>query len=288
MVEYKVSNLTDTVIYGAIDNQQNTITVYVPFYYNLSIIDPLIKVEDGAKLKDEILPVELGSTSQTYTVIGADGSQKVYKLIIVEQNTPSLELIYNDPSNLVTYPLGTLPIIRGNLFSRNPQNLNVSLVAKSSSKVIPLDNSTAQIFLSTDDGLYTMQYINIPADADTGYFDVNVKFLGHDVKLGQPVHIIHRQPYVTTPSVTVKQGDNLTYNAYQSLLLNLKSVKATLGGKVYDFAIVSSNALSVTIKVPDDFPVGVYTAFADRPRITFEFEGWAPHVGTQAMTVTAK
>ncbi len=43
ILSFKVVNLTDTVIYGAIDDIDNTITVYIPFYYGLTVIDPRIE-----------------------------------------------------------------------------------------------------------------------------------------------------------------------------------------------------------------------------------------------------
>src|SRR6186713_2843848 len=70
MTSYKVTNLADTVIYGAIDNIENTITVYVPFYYGMSVIDPTITLDAGAKLSEEAEPVSVTDTTQTYTVKG--------------------------------------------------------------------------------------------------------------------------------------------------------------------------------------------------------------------------
>jgi len=60
ILEYKVTNLpNDDVIYGAIDNEANTITVYLPYYYGLLVIDPTIKVANGASLTEEILKTDV-------------------------------------------------------------------------------------------------------------------------------------------------------------------------------------------------------------------------------------
>jgi hypothetical protein len=66
ILEYKVTNLpNDEVIYGAIDNEANTITVYVPYYYGLLVIDPSITLSNGASIAEEILPVKTDEKNQT-------------------------------------------------------------------------------------------------------------------------------------------------------------------------------------------------------------------------------
>ncbi|WP_286754682.1 MULTISPECIES: hypothetical protein [Sphingobacterium] len=85
IIEYKVTNLpNDEVIYGAIDNEKNVITVYLPYYYGLLVIDPTIKVANGASLTEEILPVKTDEKNQTYTVKSATGTTRTYSLKITK------------------------------------------------------------------------------------------------------------------------------------------------------------------------------------------------------------
>ena len=286
MLEYKVSNLADTVIYGAINNLENTITVYVPFYTNLSIIDPRIKVEEGARLEGEILPVAINDSSKTYTVTSADGRQRVYKLRIVSQNTPGLELAFLDATALNTFPLAQLPIITGNFLSTNRQAARVILKHRTSGKQFELDKNSGQISVTGNGSEYALQQVSLPANIDTGYFDVQVKFLGHEVTLAEPVHVIHRQPRFSIAAITASPGDEITYTTFNSVVLGLQAVTVSLAGKIYDCAIISSDLQSVTIKLPDDLPPGIYTDYEKRPTVTFSFDGWAHQASLQPMTIS--
>ncbi|HEX8021706.1 MAG TPA: hypothetical protein VF500_17285, partial [Mucilaginibacter sp.] len=92
ILEYKVVNVQDTVIYGAVDNIENTITVYIPYYYGLTVIQPKITLDANATLTTSAEPVSVDNTGQTYTVKGGDGTTRTYKLNIVQQNTANLTL----------------------------------------------------------------------------------------------------------------------------------------------------------------------------------------------------
>ena len=136
ILSFKVTNLTDTLIYGAIDDIDNTITVYVPFYYGLTLIDPEIELSEGATLAEEALPVNIGETA-TYNVTGADGSKRAYKLSIVLQSTPPLNALWA-VSNLTIYPRSNMPSVKGNFWARNKALLRLVLRNQANDKTINL------------------------------------------------------------------------------------------------------------------------------------------------------
>lgn len=288
ILEYKVTNLTDTVIYGAIDHTDHTITVYVPYYYGLSLIDPEIKVSTGAKIQGEVLPVLLDTKNTTYAVQGADGSKSTYTLIIVQQNTPGLTLQWflGGSSGLlspIAYPKSLLPSIQGNFLSTNSSLVKLSLLAAKTNKTIALTSENSGLQPSGNTYTYTSQAL--PADIDTGYYNVRVQFLGHDVTLSQPLHVIHRQPDLLMPSREVKQGATIVFDSFNSVFVGLKAARVTVGGKTYSLPIVSFNPLQMTLRIPDDFPVGKYYYAAG---YSFDFEGWPAVNKTGDLTVIAK
>jgi hypothetical protein len=283
VTSYKVVNLPDTVIYGAIDNIEKTITVYVPFYYNMAVIDPEITLSNGAKLSERALPVSVNAQDVKYTVIGADGSTNIYTLKIVNQSISSLEVGWLTTDAQVANPVGVLPSIKGNFQSRNAQAVSVELAKQGSSVKVNLVMDAAG--LEPSGNSYTLFNPPIPATVDTGYYDVTVSFAGHTAKLTKPVHIVFQQPDLLIPSREVKQGGEINFNPFNTVFVGLKSASVTVNGQSYPLTIVSYDRLNMTLKTPDNLPVGVYNYTAI---YNFEFEGWPVVSKVGALTVTSK
>jgi len=285
ILEYKVTNIPDTVIYGAVDEADHTITVYVPFYYGLTLIDPAIIVSEGAHLGEETLPVAIDAGDITYTVKGPDGSSNVYTLKIIQQGTPALVLKWADASGPTAYPNSTLPGVGGNFYTRNMALTTWSLTDTVTGKIITLPK-VSDNFLLFDSTYWTPGNVPVPADIDTGYYKVGVHFLEHVASLDVPVHIVFKQP---TPgsfigSRTAKQGDTVSYNAFQSVFINPASVTVTLDGTVYDLPIVSYTRTVINLKIPDDLPVGDH----ENVRFRFSFTGWGVPITRGNLTINAK
>jgi len=285
ILAYKVTNIPDTVIYGAVDEVEHTITVYIPFYYGLALIDPEITVSEGARLAGEAVPVPIDADSVTYTVKGADSSSNLYALKIMLQGTPALVLKWADASGPTAYPNSTLPAAGGNFYTRNMALATWFLTDKVTGNVITLPK-VSDNFLLFDSTYWTPGNIPVPADIDTGYYKVGVSFLGHKASLDVPVHIVFKQP---TPgsfigSRTVKQGDTVSYNAFQSVFVNPASVTVTLNGVVYDLPIVGYTRTMIDLKVPDDLPVGDY----ENVRFRFSFTGWGVPITRGNLTINAR
>ncbi|RAV28320.1 hypothetical protein [Sinomicrobium soli] len=285
--EYKVSNIPDNIVYGTIDNIENTITVYLPYYYSLDVIDPEITLAEGATLEEEILPVSVNDTTQIYTVNGDDGNIRTYRLDIVQQNPSSLTVDYNSLSDTATefasYPNATTTL-KGNLFSVSTATLEVTLIDSINEKEIPADLSSTMITAGAEE--YTFPII-IPAEADSGYYDIRVKFLGNTCILPKPIHLKYRSPQAVTGSSTVIQGGNYTINAKSGyVFLEATSVTVNLAsGDNINLPIVSESRKQIIVKIPDDFPLG---ATGTRPW-TFEYSGWTDAIIQNfGLTVQAK
>ncbi|PRD55811.1 hypothetical protein [Sphingobacterium gobiense] len=297
IVEYSVNNVpAGTSLYGAIDDEKKTITLYVPFYLGLELIDADITVSPGAKLQEEILPIPIDTEDQTYTVIATDGSTNTYTLLIVSQNTPDLEAvwgIYNYPAIQPTaYPVGILPYIHGNFYSNNINLIKLTLVSRNTQKAVQLNTREGRAALApllTGDEPYRYRIANltIPMDIDTGYHDVKIAFLGHQVTLADPINIQYRSPRINYSSgKAMQQGGEVVYNATpQYLILEPTSVKATYmeSGTTYDFPIVKYDMESVTLKVPDNIPTG-------RISVIFQttYKNWPTTTNSTSITVTPK
>jgi hypothetical protein len=282
ITEYKITNLQDTVLYASIDHVERVITAYLPFGFELSVIDPEIKVSDGSALKEEIVPVSVDDTTTSYTVLAPDGQTATYKLNIVILGPPSLHLSWQAPGT-DAYPNGVLPLITGNFYSTNASLAKMELISISTGAETSLLLNDAYITASSK-GRYNYANALIPYNIDTGYYKVSVHFFGNQTILKDELHIIHRQPNVVMPSKNVKQGDEITYQALNSVILGLKKVSVTVNGNKYDLPVIKYDLKELTIKIPDDFPIG------EHGYVPFEldFEGWASVNREAKLIVNAK
>lgn len=276
ITEFKVVNLPDTVIFGSIDPIEKSITVYIPYYYGLAVIDPEIKVSDGARLVEEVLPVNMNETNVSYTVKAKDGGTQVYKLKIVQQNTPDLTVSW--PTNRVYNPRTTLSIF-GDFRATGNGLAKVHLISVKTGKETLLDGG----ILTTGSGLYQYNLIlETPADIDTGYYKGRVSFLGH-VKALPEIHIVYRQPDVLISSKEVKRGDEIVYTAaLETVIVGLKSVNVTIGGIIYDLPIKKYDRTSITLTIPADFPLGEHLYVP----LKILFDNWTTLNKSASFTVT--
>lgn len=282
ILEYKVTNLPDTVITGIIDNTDNTVTVYVPYYYGMTIIDPEIKLSDGATLTDPILPVKIEDNTQTYTVKGVDGSTNTYKLNIVQQNPPTLTLAWTKTAS--TYPLGRVPNINGNFLTTNAALVKITIISVKTDIETALNTSASGILLDAQGG-YKYDGGLIPATIDTGYYKVRVDFLQKSVELPEPLLIAYRPPSVTASARIVKQGEDFELGATVGyMILGLKAVKATINGITYNLPIKSYTYDKMTLTIPEDVPLMTSATC----KYTFEYDNWPTTTSTSFLTVTPK
>jgi hypothetical protein len=297
ILEYKVTNIPDSVIYGAIDNEHNTIDVYLPFYYGLTLIDPEIALSTGARLMEEAAPVLIdadttgectymlnGGKQVTYTVKGFDGGTHTYTLKVWQQCAPPLAVTWGNLNDRTGYPNNMLPTVQGNFYTRNMALATWLLTDTVTGKIITLPKVSGNFSLT--DSTYWSASVPIPADADTGYYKVSVRFSGQKASIIQPVHIIFKQP---TPgsfigSRTARQGDTISYTALSSVFVDPTAVTIAIPDGTIALPIVSFTRTEIRVKIPEDFPVGEY----ENVRFRFSFTGWGVPITRGNLTVNPK
>lgn len=260
ILSYKVTNLNDSSIIGAIDENTHTITVYLPFYYGLDVIDPALELSNGAQLASESQPVPVLSDTTTYTVMGADKSTTVYHLkIVIQQDVLKLSSVYA----FSPYDGDVFTVAGGISVLANFNTLNFNLVkvtlTGAGNKQYPLEIDPANTRMIVGDAGYGAGPYTVPNTLDSGIYHVSVTLNGLQTDWPAPIHLVYPTTVLATASPEVKQGDTFTVMAVpNSMINNITAAVYEAGGKSYSFSIVSQDRKSVILKVADDFPAGVY------------------------------
>jgi len=285
ITEYKVP-VSDGTIAGVIDESDKTITVYLPFYYQLDVIDPQITVSDGAKLNTIIEPVDVMSETTTYTVTGNNNSTTTYKLKIEIQQLGPLVVI--EPSTATTttgWAIGSKTIsIQGNFNTTDATKIKVSLIG--SDKVehaLIISGQTASvtpIILATGK-TYMLTNLQIPQDLPDGEYKVRVKILHLTGETTYPIKLIYGRPLIDYKVITAKQGETFTINTTSEVFYNFQELSILVGGQKTLLPIVSYSRTEAIIRIPENIPVGTYTP-------TVLFQGWAASTLNWPINVTAK
>lgn len=318
ILEYKVTNSTDT-LYGAIDNIKNTITLYIPYYVGIDHVVPDIKIAADAKLLDAagnvinldggILPVPVDTTGYTYTVLGSDNSKRTYTLVLqIAPHPDALKVGYLiktgtiqvNYDTAVTKPVYSRIPLYGN-FGSTSANAKFTLTHQKTGKVY---TDILKVYDVTPGTNYYTMTVDINANADSGYYNVEVKHQGRTAKL-QPLHLIYQRPVYTNVKSTqaYAPGDTVVFPVKESgVNMGLERVymrfwkdgftysgsypstfPASLFGQELDMKIVSSTRTEVKAIFPDvpDGAVGsyVYSITFSYPGIGFYFSykdetGW--------------
>jgi hypothetical protein len=278
ILEYKVTNLQDTVIYGAIDDMEKSITVYIPFYYNLSVIDPEIKLSSGATLAEKTAPVEVDKQDVVYNVRGTDGSTATYELKVVLQNPGKLKIKEaSTATNTAVYYPNDLITISGNFYASDASVVQSFLVAKKGNTEIPVNYGTVYSSHNLEsDGTvnYSLAYQTLRPTIDSGLYYIKVKVFGQTATSQYPVRISYKQPDFLPLSRELRQGESFYYNVPQgNVLTSVKSVSIEdKNGTFIPITIESYTRTQLNLKIPDNFPVGNYSGY----RIKLEFDTWNP------------
>jgi len=280
---FKVINLPDTSISAVLDHIENTITVYVPYYYAMEIIQPEIKLDPNARIKEVVEPVLITNNTTQYTVVAADGKERQYKLIIIQQNTPELVLKWPDDSPKVA-PSEAIVIV-GNFLSTSKATLRMELIHNTTKKSHLVDVSDANLLANTAFQDYTLSQIINPA-LDSGYYTVKVGFLGHNVTMDKPLQVYYKKPAVGPfwSTVTVARGETVKCIADRSLFINLNTVKATVNGVDYSIPVKSYTRQEALLTIPDDFPLGDLGSVP----FTLNFGDWEPTTVQVPLVIQAK
>jgi hypothetical protein len=130
ILSYKVTNVPDAAIYGAIDDEKGTITLILPYYYFLTAIQPEIKVSEGATvtpgngvLIDDITKRLSDGTKVAYVVTGKDGSKATYNLVLTTQQPDiAVDELSPDPANPIVLYHSDPSTFQFNFFSITGKN----------------------------------------------------------------------------------------------------------------------------------------------------------------------
>ena len=287
ITEFKVA-VSDGNIFGAIDETDKTITLYLPYYYELDVIEPVIKLSAGAKLSETLAPVEVLDTKKTYTVIAADQSTSTYKLIIkLNQISPLVLTELSTATTISTMAVGAYDVrVQGNFNVSDLKKIKAYLVDKADKEyeLTPsLSLGTPGISVAIIGGIktYTYGYLQVPQTLDTGTYRVRVKVQALTAETKYPVKVVYGRPGINYGPVTVKQGETFKINSSQIIFHDFKEFYIMVNGQKTLLPIVSYTRTEAVIRVPDTVPPGVYTP-------TASFGTWPLSALNWSVTVTAK
>lgn len=287
IVEYAVP-VSDGNILGVIDDTDHTITVYLPFYYELNVIDPKIKLDAGATLKENSVPVDVLNDKITYTVIGTDKTTTIYKLVIkIQQNNPLVISELSTESYIREYALNDVFSfgVTGNFYTNDIQKIKTFLLNKKTGKETALPANSGTRITIFGDGNYSLSPLQIIPSIDTGLYYVKVNKLGLTTQNKYPIRIKYIDPVITVITAsTFKQGETLTIIPAASVFVHFTSFTVKINGKDIDFPIVSYSRTEAVIKIPDtmipaDYGLVNYTA---------KFSGYNDYKQTIRLVVTPK
>ena len=170
IISYKVQSPTRDGIYAAVNDGDNTITVYLPYFYALNFIEvAAIGLPAGTTISpaiDELVPV-FPNTPFTYTVTAADKTTRTYtvkvivlqeKLVINELSTASVTRTYAFNFGAGTLANVFFEITGSNMVpSADYTTLHLMDAASGGNEVLVFSPYTAGLLLSTNMG-YLYQY----------------------------------------------------------------------------------------------------------------------------------
>ena len=140
MLEYKIVNVQGDPIIGTINDEDSSITVYLPFYLQLLTLEPEITVSTGATvspasgtLVEDLLDVFRNGREIKYIVTGKDGSKKTYTLNINVQQPPVVLEELSTADNIRNYNVRSTTLslritLQGSGFSENRQLMKMEMV----------------------------------------------------------------------------------------------------------------------------------------------------------------
>ncbi|WP_437921297.1 hypothetical protein [Sphingobacterium sp. LRF_L2] len=312
IIEFKITNSTQE-LYGAIDNNENTIRLYVPFYLGVDFLTPSITLETGAILVDEegneinldggVDPIAIGDTAY-YHVRSADSVTRHYTFI--QQYLPFSEaLTAGYTTSMIDSVAKAASVtqyinIYGN-FASTSTNARFTFTNKETG--VEYKNFTRVVSMSPSEAYYTMVTEIVP-EAIAGEYEVSVEHQGRSTKLPD-MNLTYSMPYPTffSSSASYAIGDTITFTpsyataggggVYLDLdriylrILNTATVPAGFNTDLYgteiEFEIASVTRREVKIIVPETLATGVYGSTSNAMVFYFDYAestGWAKGVRT--------
>jgi len=285
IVAYKVP-VADGAISGAIDESDKTITVYIPFYYQLDVIDPEVTLAEGARLQGEIEPVEVLDSTVTYTVQGADNSTSTYKLVIVlQQIAPLVIQEASTETTIANWGVGANTIqLQGNFNTNDAAKITAYLVSEDGLET-PLSPRGAagmprvSVSMMGDHKLYTFGQLGVPQTLDTGLYKIKVKVQALSAESQYPIRLVYQRPNIDHHTINVKSGESFTIKTSSNVFHDFQEFSITINGEKVLLPIESYTRTEAIIRVPNNLPPGQYYP-------TALFGGFSPFRTNWPVTVT--
>jgi len=209
ITEYKIVNVQGDPIYGTIHDADSSIEVYLPFYKQLVVLEPEIKVSAGATVQpgtgtliENLLEVFQKGRDIKYAVTGKSGKKKTYTLKITVQQPPlTLKELSNSATDIKSYDIAmsvnfsSINIsLKGTGFHENHDLMKVVLVDEAGKEYFPLAMSVTN---TNDLNAISFSLINYMANPDpvlaslpaTGLYKVRVYAYSKQVTTAFPIRI---------------------------------------------------------------------------------------------------
>lgn len=257
ILEYRVTNAT-RVLFGAIDNENNSITVYIPYYLGIEYLNAEIKLDEGAKLLDSegneinldggLDPIRVGSDTIRYTVVPASGSPRTYSVVQnVLSHGDSLQATYAELAEgedvLLRAANQTITIV-GNFESSN-STAQFYLTNKATGEV---HDSLIVTTLMTpgNDGYRLDAYIS--PYADPGEYTVRIAHQGRSTDLPD-LKVFHTQ----YPVYSIRLASSVHWTPGDTARFTI-----TLGSELWPSVMKPMDRMYMKIRPNDAFERGPY------------------------------
>lgn len=265
LLSFKVLTVDGELI-GAVDQSNKTITIYVPFYYEFDVIDPIITVSEGARLKEEVLPVSVLADGIQYTVIGADKSETVYTLTVkLQQLTPLTLRELSSSTSTADMVIGANNIkVYGSFNTTDASKITIYIVDQEGNEYPTNANtgfgpaSVAVTQNSSGVKEYSFGNIQIPQTLIPGLYYIRAKVLGQTGTAVYPVRMVWGLPTFKYATITVKATEIFKLETANAALNDIRRVYFLINGEEKDLEIVSQTYKDVVVRVPADIPPGSY------------------------------
>lgn len=208
ITEYKIVNVQGDPIYGTVHDADSSITVYLPFYKQLIVLEPEIKVSAGATVQpgtgtliEDLLDVFQKGRELKYAVTGKSGKKKTYTLKIMVQQPPLTLKELSSATDVKTYAISTsinfssINIeLKGTGFHENHELVKVVLVDETGKEYPPFNISTTN---TNDLNSISISLVNYTATPDpllvalpaTGLYKVRVYSYAKQATTTFPIRI---------------------------------------------------------------------------------------------------
>lgn len=202
ILTYEVANAADP-IYGAVNDKDSTIKVYLPYFYYLTALEGKVTVPAGATvtpasgtLLKNVPAIANGDTTVYYDVTAADGSTARYKLLI-DTRQPELVVdelttdpkaptaFYSSVMYSPTTPIHSFLILTGENIFKNAKGdrlAEVTFIAEDGAEIPALD-------VSSNDAVSLIVTLPFDTDMPDGQYRVRIQCYSQTVTLVNPIQI---------------------------------------------------------------------------------------------------